>query len=57
MIIEERIFFSGSQRYSNSDNDAEVPACRDYVINDDEGAISNDPCLLTPPINHDFSCA
>ena len=27
------------------------------MINNDEDTISNDPCLLTPPINHDFLCS
>ena len=48
--------FPELQHYINSDDDAEVPVHRDYMINNDEDAISNDPCILTRPINHDFSC-
>ena len=45
------------QHYTNSDNDTEVPAWRDHIINNDEDEISNYPHLLTPPIYCDFSCA
>ena len=45
------------EHYNNSDDDTEVPAHRDHMINNDEDALSNDPFLLTSPINHDFSYA
>ena len=49
--------FTEFQRDINSHDEKEAHAYMNNTINNGEDAVCAEPCLLNPPIDHDFSCA